>query len=221
MSQSTLLKENLLAQIIERGLRRLAKNSQVVVTMGATLLVACLLTVLIVVRKRQADERAWQMFAVAQSQAMQGQTNQGIATLNDLIARFRSSAVLEQTYQLLGSLYMATGNPQSAVAAYEEGLKHTTNENNKPLLMISLAAAYEDQGNLAKAIETHNRFLKEYPDHFLVPRALLCLVRIQSINKNIEAARESYEKLLTLYPDSAWAKRAGTYLQVETTSPAK
>jgi len=207
-----MLRENLLAEGLEKGFLKIIKHKQMSLAIGVTLAGGLLLTSVIFLQRRQLNEKTWQMLAIAQSQIAQGQLSQGISTLNELTSRYHSGAVLEQAYHLLGSAALAQGNPQQAVTIYEEGLALTANENNRPLLMIGLGTAYEEGGDLNKAAETYERFLKDFPDHFLTPRILLNLVRVRALSNNLDAARQSYEKLLTLYPDTPWTKRAGAYL---------
>jgi len=198
--------------VIEKSVHWALERKQTIVSVGTTLAVGGFILSTVLFQKHRAQEQGWGMLSYAENQIMQGQSAQGIATLNELVNRYHSGPLLEQAYQLLGSLSMMTGNAPEAVTMYEKGLEHASG-NNKSLLMMSLGTAYEEAGNSQKADDTYNEFLKEFPDHYLTPRVLMSSIRVETLNNNTGAAREHYEKLLTLYPDISWTKRAGTYLE--------
>jgi len=168
---------------------------------------------LVLYRKHAVEEQGWNMLSYAENQIMQGQATQGITTLNQVVQQYHSAPMLAQAYQLLGSLSLVSGNAQQSITMYEEGIKNaSSNPNNRSLLTMSLATAYEEGGDLQKADSVYDQFLIDFPEHFLTPRILMDAIRVEMLANNAGAAREHYERLLTSYPNTSWAKRAGVYL---------
>jgi TolA-binding protein len=201
-------------EIIIFSLEWIKNNRNTFFTALATVLGVLILGIFFAVQYSTLQGTARDKLAYAQAQLYQGQQDQGMAMLDDIIAKYSSSDVAAQA-RLIKANYLIS--KQDFLAA--ENTLAPLADKDKPKLLVPLALSMlgtvqENEGKVDDAIKTYSRFLDKYPDHFLAAKTYESLARVYEIKRSIPEAISNYEKLANLYPNTGWAQRAQERLSI-------
>ena len=201
-------------EIIIDSLEWIKNNRNTFFTALATVLGVLILGIFFAVQYSTLSGTSRDKLAYAQAQLYQGQQDQGVAMLDDIIAKYSTSEVAAQA-RLIKASYLIS--KQDYLAA--ETVLLPLSQKDKPKLLVPLAvsmlgAVQENMGKVDDAVKTYSSFLDKYPDHFLAAKTYESLARVYEIKRSVPEAISNYEKLANLYPNTGWAQRAQERLSV-------
>lgn len=208
------LNKNELAEIVLKAVEWIKNNRNLFYAVSATILGVIIIAVFFAARLQTMKTRGEEKLAMAQGLLYQGQADQGMGLLDELINSY-SIAGLGYKARMIKSDFLAM---QRNYPLAEQTLLPVTQSGKPkkivPLALASLGIIQESQAKYNEATATYNAFLDKYPDHFLAPKVYESLARVHEITNSPAQARSTYEKIATLYPATAWAQRAQERLSV-------
>jgi tetratricopeptide (TPR) repeat protein len=174
----------------------------------AAIAVAILALIFIQYRISSLNASSADKLAAAQNMLYQGQTQQGLGILDELISNYGTSETACKARMTKADFLMASSKFSDAEQVLLPVAQNGKPKTIMPLALSVLGAAQENQGKLADAAKTYNSFLSEFPDHFFAPKIYESLARVYELSGTPGEARGVYEKIVTLYPSTLWAQRA-------------
>ena len=202
------LKKNELADFVFLAVDWVKNNLNLFYGIAGTVAAVILIMVFVHFRMSSLSERAADKLAVAQSLLYQGQTAQGLAYLDELIASYGNSDTACKARMTKADFLMASGKFADAEQTLLPVALNGKPKTIVPLALSTLGAAQENQGKFPDAAKTYNNFLNDFPDHYFAPKIYESLARVYELSNTPNEARGVYEKIVTLYPSTAWAQRA-------------
>lgn len=202
------LKKNELADIVVIAANWIKENQSLFFSFAGTAALIIVFAVFFFARYHSLGSRADDKFAMGQAMLFQGQPDQGLSILDEIINRYPRTVAASQARLTKAQFLIEKGKFDEA----EKTILPAT-ENARPKIIIPLALSVlgtirENAGKYKEAIAVQTAFLDKFPEHFLAPRAYESLARLYELTGSLTEAKTAYEKLATLYPSSLWAQRA-------------
>lgn len=202
------LKKNELADLAASSVKWAKENQSTFFSIAGTVALILVLSGFFFARYHALNRRADDKFNMGQGMLFQGQSDQGLATLSEIITQYPRSEAATKARLTKAEFLLEKKQYDEA----EKAILPAT-ENARPKIMIPLALSVlgtirEDAGKYKEAIAVQTALLDRYPEHFFAPRAYESLGRLYEITGQTADAKTTYEKLATLYPQSLWAQRA-------------
>jgi TolA-binding protein len=206
------LKRNELEDFVVKVITWVKNNNTTFFSVAAVVVGIAIFLLFFIARYRQTQKAVSDRLSMAQSQLYQGQTDQGIATLNDIINKFPTSPVAFEARLIKADHLIDAQNYPEAETTLLPVIKNGRPKNVIPLGMSLLGVVYENSQKYKEAIDLYKSFLDQYPSHFLTPKIYESLARVYEITGANDQAVPIYEKLAALYPETGWAKLANARL---------
>lgn len=213
------LKKNKLADIALNVAEWIRVNRSTFLSIAGTVALVIVFAGFFLIRLSSLEKRAEDKFTAGQAMLMQGQPDQGIAVLTEVIAQYPRSEAASRARLTKAEYLFEKKQLDEAEKTILPATESARPKTIVPLAMSVLGTIREDAGKYKEAIELQNAFLSRYPEHYLAPRAYESLARLYELTGRTAEAKTTYEKLAALYPASAWAQRAQE--RAATLSPGK
>jgi TolA-binding protein len=103
-----------------------------------------------------------------------------------------------------------SGNPEEAMALYQECLDRYPEGEMRPEAIFAMASIYQnDRHDLTAALRTYRAVVDQFPNHARAPGALFLIGFIlHNELGNLDSARASYDEFLRKYPGHPMAASA-------------
>lgn len=206
-------KKNELAVIVDRVTLWVKYHPQAAIWGGVAFVALCLLTALFIHTRGTRTESSWSKLAIAASTAYQGQADQALLQIDQIIRDHPTSVAASYARLLEGDIKYDQSKFQEAVKAYQKLVDMPNHKAALPMAMANLGIALEASGDCSTSMATGRRFLETYQDHFLAPPVHASLVRCLHISGRREEAKAALEKMAFLYPQTYWAAWAQARLK--------
>ncbi|MBN1621774.1 MAG: tetratricopeptide repeat protein [Endomicrobiales bacterium] len=202
------IKKDELTELLINSVYWVKENRTLFLSIAGTVLGIAALSLFFFTRYYELKVRASDKLSIAQGQLYQGQTDQALAILNEIITRYSNSAVASQARILKANYLISIQNYNEAENIIKPAIEKGKPNTVIPLAMNILGLAQENSQKYPDAIETYKAFIDKFPNHFLAPKALESLARNYEMNQSIPEAISTYEKMANLYPNTGWAQKA-------------
>ena len=183
-------------------------NRRLALSVIGTLTVVTVLTVFFFIRYQSVAATTTDKLAIAQGMLYQGQADQGLTLLNEIIARHEGSVPGSHARLIKAQYLLTDGGYEEAEATVTPLITNGKPKEVVPLAYGILGVIQENGQRIPDAITTYRTFLDKFPDHFMAPRMYESLGRAYELNNALSDAAATYEKLAALYPSSPWSQRA-------------
>ncbi len=150
-------------------------------------------------------------------------------TLRSILSTYRNTKQGKVAQYLMGHMYYAFGQLDSAMAAYHDYLVLENPDSDLAAAsLMGIAACFEEKSQYDRAIDFYYQLVKEYPNYFRADEAYAAMARCYDVKGDIKKAHELYTEFLKKYPNSALTNRVTLMLarieakvNIPTKSPAK
>ena len=180
---------------------------------SGTIIGGALLVYFMVHRRQVENEDAWTQLGIAQSYAMQGQTDQAVKALNDWTTHFQGTSATSYAKFIRADLMYKTSDYVTAAQIYGDLAVSGQPLVVRPLALSAQSASLEMAGRIPEATAVTQHFLDQYPDHFLTASMYISQARLAELSGNTASATAVYDRFVILYPQSPWTAFARARLQ--------
>ncbi|MHB9155277.1 MAG: YfgM family protein [Endomicrobiales bacterium] len=202
------LKKNELADFVVAAVTWIRENRSVFLSVAGTCLLILALGTFFLVRLETLKVRAADRLSMAEGMMYQGQPDQGLKLLDEIITRYSRTVAASRARMVKADYLVSRKQYDDAEKAILPVVENGVPKTIIPLAMSVLGTIREDAGKYKEAIALCTSFLDTYPEHFLAPRIYESLGRLYELSGSTAEAKATYEKLATLYPASPWAQQA-------------
>ncbi len=137
-----------------------------------------------------------------------GSYQEALDTLRSLVTNYGKTKQGKLARYLLGHMYYAFGQLDSAIAAYEEYLSYPDADSDlAAACLLGIGACYEEKSQYDKAIDYYRRVVDGYPDFFRSDEAFASMARCYDVKGEREEAHRLYRQFLERYPESPLRNR--------------
>lgn len=209
MSKRSDLKENILANKLEKPLKWAVENRATVLGAIGLLVIAGLISSVFIIRKKELREMNWTRLAQAKAMLSQPQQRpQAKPILSEIRTASPADAVGLHALFTLGEAALLERNFDEAVTRFSELVGLSGAHPLTPLALSNLGHAYEQKKDYNAAAQAYQKFMESFGEHFMAARIQLSLGRALSNAGRVEEAAKTLEQLIDLYPTSEWAEKA-------------
>ena len=181
--------------------------------------VAAVLAVILIVSfynssRQKAEENASVMLTEAQVLLSQGQEDNGIAKLNDLVDRYEGTEAAGYATFLLAKHYLDKNDTTTAKTFFK---KYIDDYGNDKMLLQAAMVGYADclvmEKNYEEAARYYERAAKLNPDFPEVPAYLFSAAMAYKQAGKADKARKLFEEIVNKYPKSAYKAQSEVFLK--------
>lgn len=206
------LKKNELADLVVLAVEWIKKNQSLFFGIAGTAVMIIFFGIFFFARYQSLGSRADEKFAMGQAMLLQGQPDQGLKTLDEVITQYSRTEAASKARLTKAEYLLEKKQLDEAEKTILPAIENARPKTVIPLAYSILGTIREEAGKYKEAISLQRTFLDRYPDHFLAPRAYESLARLYELSGSPAEAKSTYEKLATLYPASLWAQRAQEHI---------
>lgn len=163
-------------------------------------------------KQRRAEGEASVQLAKARIAYDQGDYQQAIELLEDLVSRHPSTRSGTVGLYYLANAYFNVGDYDSAQRNFEAYKRKGKDAMLKAAAEAGIAACLEQKGEYLEAARIYEETALRYPDHFAAPQYLLDAGRNYALAGNKEDGRRVYKMVVERYPKSVLLSEAETRL---------
>jgi predicted negative regulator of RcsB-dependent stress response len=130
----------------------------------------------------------------------QGQQDQGLALLNDVIAKYPKTSAAYQASLFLGDYYISLGNFNDALTYLSKTSTDAKPSDLRPLALARIIYVWDLRNEFINAKDASENFIKTYPDHFLTKSIYISLARYYAILGSLDDVKRICNDILTKFP---------------------
>ncbi|MCL1972728.1 MAG: tetratricopeptide repeat protein [Endomicrobia bacterium] len=172
-----------------------------------------ILAVFIFVRLQTLNESASDRLAAAYMFLMNANRQEAMSHLNYAIAYSGKTPASYQARLVKADMLMDEKNYGAALPLLKETAEKGKPDLIRPLAMVRIIYAYDQQNDYQSAILASNEFIEKYPDHFLIRNVYLNLARYYQLTDSPEDAKRIYGEVLVKFPATKEAEYAEKVLR--------
>ncbi len=158
-----------------------------------------------------------------------GNYQEAMDSLRVVLSTYKNSGQGHVAQYLMGHMYYAFGQLDSAMAAYHDYLVLENPDSDLAAAsLMGIASCFEEKSQYDRAIDFYRQLLKDYPDYFRADEAYAAMARCYDVKGDMAKAHEIYSRFLKKYPNSALLNRVTIMLarieakvNIPQNSPAK
>ncbi len=173
---------------------------------GCTLIIV--LTIIVVVRLKQTQHRAWEKISVAQGYFYQKNFNEGYKFLDEVINNYRNTKYAGYAMYLKATTLYDNKDFVATKELCKKIIQLKKPKVVQPFAMYLLGQSYQNLAEFNSAIEVYNKIIKTFPNHFIVPKVYESLANVYLLVGDTENAKNVFDKMNILYPASYWSNIA-------------
>jgi len=199
------VKRNEMQDAVDSILRWVSQNRQTAAISAAAAAGVIVFAGILLYSYRSKQAAAWDDFAVAAGTAYQGQTEAALKKIDELNARYPSSAASGYGLLFAGDLLYHRDRYPESLKYYKLLVDRGQPRVLAPFALGAQTVAMEAEGKCSEAVPAGEKFLAAFPDHFLAPQVHASVARCQTSLGQTDTAKITLRKISLQYPDTSWA----------------
>ncbi|MCD6417198.1 tetratricopeptide repeat protein [bacterium] len=137
-----------------------------------------------------------------------GNYKEAMDSLRAIISSYPKSPQAKIAQYLMGHMYYAFGQLDSAMSAYHDYLVMENPDSDLAAAsLMGMAACFEEKSQYDRAIDFYYKVVKDYPSYFRADEAFASMARCYDVKGDVKKAEELYKQFLKKYPKSPLKNR--------------
>ncbi|MBN1384289.1 MAG: tetratricopeptide repeat protein [Elusimicrobia bacterium] len=208
------LKHDILRNFIEKAVPYVKTHRDAVITSGVIFIIIVAIATITITRFKKASQLATEQIGFAGMFLRAGQLDKTIQLCDQIIQTHPSGTQGGYAHFYRAESYYVKRNYDEAITSYESALPLLKNrEDLKPMILFSMAQAYESAKKLPQAINTYKQLIDENSAHYLVPEAQLGIARCYEQTGDVQSAVSYYQTVGSLHPTTKYKIVADARIQ--------
>lgn len=199
------LKHDFLRNIVEKAVPYVKMHRDAVIASGVVGIIVIAIASITITRFREASRLATEQAGFAGMFLRAGQFDKAIQLCDQIIQTHPSGIQGGYAHFYRAESYYVKGNYDEAVNSYRAALPLLQKkEDFKPMLLFSMASAYESANKPQQALASYKQLIDEHSAHYLVPEAQLGMARCYEMLGDVQSAVSYYQTAGSLHPTTIY-----------------
>lgn len=160
-----------------------------------------------------SKEAASDELSAAYTSLAQGNQEQGLILLNDIVTKYPKTPAAYQAELFLGDFYAGQGNFNEALRFLLDANANAQPKELRPLALARIIFVWDMRNDFQNAKNLSEEFVKSYPNHFLTKSVYISLARYYAILNDAENVKRVCNEILTRFPGTEEATIAENTLR--------
>lgn len=199
------LKHDFLRNILERAVPYVKTHRDSVIASGVVVIIVIAIASITITRFKASSQLATEQAGFAGMFLRAGQFDKTIQLCDQIIQTHPSGIQGGFAHFYRAESYYVKGNYDEALNSYRAALPLLRKkEDFKPMILFSMAAAYEAANKLQQAIAAYKQLIDEHSAHYLVPEAQMGMARCYELTGDVQSAVSYYQTVGSLHPTTIY-----------------
>jgi TolA-binding protein len=160
-----------------------------------------------------SKEAASDALSAAYTSLAQGNQEQGLTMLNDIVTKYPKTPAAYQAELFLGDFHAGQGNFQESLRFLSDADANAEPKELRPLALARIIFVWDIRNEFSNAKDASEVFVKKYPNHFLAKSIYISLARYYAILNNIDEVKRVCNEILIKFPGTEEATIADNTLK--------
>lgn len=184
------------------------RNRRTFFSIVGTVLVTAIVIIFVYVRVQAINSAAGDMLDMATKTIASGNTEKGVAMIDDVINIYKNSPSAYRAMIMKASYFINQKKYEEAEQILKNYIATAKPATVRPIGYPLLIDVYDDNNNVEQAILTSQEFLAKYADNYLAPVVMENMARLYELADKKEEAKQVYKNIVDKFSETVYANRA-------------